>query len=54
MKAQVRTMSKFFIEDSIEISAPVSKVRRVFTDPVLTRQMGGEYVSDWKVGSPFG
>jgi len=54
MKAQVRTMSKFFIEDSIEISAPVSKVWRVFTDPVLTGQMGGEYVSDWKVGSPFG
>jgi uncharacterized protein YndB with AHSA1/START domain len=47
-------MSKFLIEKSIEISAPVSKVWRVFTDPALTRQMGGEYVSDWKVGSPFG
>ena len=47
-------MSKFFIENSIEINAPVSKVWRVFTDPVLSRQIGGEYVSDWKVGSSFG
>lgn len=47
-------MSKSFIEKSIEINAPVSKVWRVFTDPVLTRQMGGEYVSDWSVGSSFG
>ena len=47
-------MSKFFIEKSIEINASVSKVWRVFTDPDLTRQMGGEYVSDWKVGSSFG
>jgi len=47
-------MSKFFVEKSIEIDAPISKVWRVFTDPVLTRQMGGEYVSDWKVGSSFG
>jgi uncharacterized protein YndB with AHSA1/START domain len=46
-------MSESFIEKSIEISAPVSKVWSVFIDPVLTRQMGGEYVSDWKVGSPF-
>ena len=46
-------MSKLFIENSIEVNAPVSKVWRVFTDPVLTRHMGGEYVSDWKVGSPF-
>src|SRR5687768_13920664 len=44
-------MPKHFVEKSIEINAPVSKVWRVFTDPVLTRQMGGEYVSDWKVGS---
>ena len=54
MEVQVGTMSKFFIEKSIEIHIPVSKVWRVFTDPVLTRQMGGEYVSGWKVGSPFG
>jgi uncharacterized protein YndB with AHSA1/START domain len=47
-------MSKFFIEKSIEINAPVSTVWRVFNDPLLTRQMGGEYVSDWNVGSSFG
>jgi uncharacterized protein YndB with AHSA1/START domain len=47
-------MSKLFIEKSIEIKAPVSRVWRVFTDPALTRQMGGEYVSDWNVGSSFG
>lgn len=45
--------AKRLCKKSIEINAPVSKVWRVFTDPVLTRQMGGEYVSDWKVGSSF-
>jgi len=47
-------MSTTVLEKTIEINAPVSKVWRVFTDPVLTRHMGGEYVSDWKVGSSFG
>ena len=47
-------MSKLFVERSIEINAPASKVWQVFTDPAITRQMGGEYVSDWKVGSSFG
>jgi uncharacterized protein YndB with AHSA1/START domain len=47
-------MSKRFIQRSIEINAAASKVWQVFTDPVITRQMGGEYVSDWKVGSTFG
>lgn len=47
-------MDKNFITKSIEIKAPVAKVWKVFTDPLLTRQMGGEYVSDWKVGSSFG
>ena len=46
-------MSSDFVEKTIEINAPVSTVWRVFTDPFLTRQMGGEYVSDWKVGSSF-
>ena len=46
-------MSNKFVEKSIEINAPVSNVWRVFTDPALTRQMGGEYLSDWKVGSSF-
>jgi uncharacterized protein YndB with AHSA1/START domain len=47
-------MDRHKIEKSIEIHTPVSKVWRVFTDPALTKQMGGEYVSDWKVGSSFG
>ena len=47
-------MPKTSIERRIEINAPVSRVWRVFTDPALTRKMGGEYVSEWKVGSPFG
>jgi uncharacterized protein YndB with AHSA1/START domain len=46
-------MSNFSIKKSIEIRAPASKVWRVFNDPVVTRQMGGEYVSEWQVGSPF-
>ena len=46
-------MPHSFIEKSIDINAPVSKVWRVFTDPVLTRQLGGEYVSEWKIGSSF-
>jgi uncharacterized protein YndB with AHSA1/START domain len=47
-------MSKLFLERSIEINVPASKVWRVFADPVLTRQMGGEYATDWQVGSSFG
>ncbi|MDQ3004500.1 MAG: SRPBCC domain-containing protein [Chloroflexota bacterium] len=47
-------MSKRSVQRSIEINAPASKVWQVFTDPLTTRQMGGEYVSDWKVGSAFG
>ncbi len=47
-------MSKLFVESPIEINAPASKVWQVFTDPAITRQIGGEYVSDWKVGSSFG
>jgi uncharacterized protein YndB with AHSA1/START domain len=42
------------IETYITINAPVSKVWDVFVRPELTRKMGGEYVSDWQVGSPFG
>jgi uncharacterized protein YndB with AHSA1/START domain len=42
------------IEKSIEIHAPASRVWQVFTDPTVTRQLGGEYISNWKVGSSFG
>ena len=47
-------MSKRSVQRSMEINAPASKVWQVFTDPVITRQMGGEYVSDWIVGSTLG
>jgi uncharacterized protein YndB with AHSA1/START domain len=47
-------MAKPIIEKSIAINAPVKKAWSVFTDREVTRQMGGEYVSDWKVGSSFG
>jgi hypothetical protein len=42
------------IKQNITIHAPASKVWAMFNDPVLTRQMGGEYVSDWKEGSSLG
>jgi len=42
------------IERSIEVDATPSAVWRVFTDPVVTRTIGGEYVSDWTVGGSFG
>ena len=47
-------MSKRSVQRSIEINVPAFRVWQVFTDPVITRQMGGEYVSEWKVGSTFG
>jgi uncharacterized protein YndB with AHSA1/START domain len=47
-------MDKKNIKKIIKINSPTDKVWRVFTDPVITRQMGGEYVTDWKVGSSFG
>ena len=42
------------IEATIVIEAPVATVWRVFTDPHLSRQLGGEYVSTWGVGAAFG
>lgn len=47
-------MTKPYLEKSIIINAPAETVWQVFTDPELTRQMGGEYVTDWEVGSEFG
>jgi uncharacterized protein YndB with AHSA1/START domain len=44
-------MPQNVIKRQIEIHAPVAKVWSVFTNPEVTRQMGGEYVSDWQVGS---
>ncbi|HTF21069.1 MAG TPA: SRPBCC domain-containing protein [Chryseolinea sp.] len=42
------------ISKEIEIRATADKVWHVFINPAVTRQMGGEYVSDWKVGGPIG
>jgi uncharacterized protein YndB with AHSA1/START domain len=42
------------IETSVTISAPASRVWDVFIKPEVTQKMGGEYVSDWQVGSSFG
>lgn len=42
------------IKKTIDINASTKKVWSVFTDPNVTRKMGGEYVSEWKVGSSFG
>ena len=47
-------MSKRIIQKTIMINAHVRKVWKVFTDPAITKKMGGEYVTDWKVGSSFG
>lgn len=38
----------------VTIDAPPAAVWRMFTDTAFTRQMGGEYVSDWKEGSAIG
>jgi uncharacterized protein YndB with AHSA1/START domain len=42
------------LEAAIVIEAPVATVWRVFTDPHLSRQLGGEYISTWVVGADFG
>jgi len=42
------------IELSIHIDAPATHIWRIFSDPKFARQMGGEYVFHWKVGSSFG
>src|SRR5688572_14002318 len=38
------------IKKSILINASPHTVWRVFTDPSLTKKLGGHYVSNWKVG----
>ena len=42
------------IEKTIKIKAPLKKVWAVFTNPDITKQMGGYYDTDWKIGSSFG
>jgi uncharacterized protein YndB with AHSA1/START domain len=47
-------LSNRLIKKSITISAAPHQVWRVFTDPVVTRKMEGQYVSSWKVGESLG
>ncbi|MEO5979164.1 MAG: SRPBCC domain-containing protein [Chryseolinea sp.] len=47
-------MSNPVLEKTINVYASPEKIWRVFTDPMVTRQMGGEYVTDWQVGGAFG
>jgi len=42
------------ISKEIQVNATADKVWHIFINPAVTRQMGGEYVSDWKVGGPIG
>ena|ERR1700754_892292 len=42
------------VKTVIIIDAPAQEVWRMFSDASFTRQMGGEYVSDWKQGSAIG
>jgi uncharacterized protein YndB with AHSA1/START domain len=43
-------MSKNSIEREITIATSAANVWRIFTDPAVTRSLGGEYVSEWAVG----
>ena len=52
-KKQNLVMENRFIEKTIEIKAPLNKVWSVFINPDVTKQMGGYYDTDWKVGSSF-
>ena len=54
MKTECFNMENKIIEATIEINAPLHKVWSVFTNPDITKQMGGYYDTDWKVGSSFG
>ncbi|WAC13594.1 SRPBCC family protein [Dyadobacter pollutisoli] len=42
------------IDKKLEINALPGQVWKVFTDCEITRQMGGEYVTDWNAGNAFG
>ena len=47
-------MPNTLIQKTITITASPQQVWRVFTDPSVTRKMGGEYISTWKVGDSLG
>jgi len=41
-----RTVSK-----EISVNTTADKIWHVFINPVVSKQMGGEYISNWKVGN---
>jgi uncharacterized protein YndB with AHSA1/START domain len=44
-------MDKQVITKEITMNVPASQVWRMFVDASFTKQMGGEYSSDWQPGS---
>ena len=44
-------MGNRVVKKTIAIRSSPASVWRVFTDPAVTRQMGGEYLSEWTNGS---
>jgi uncharacterized protein YndB with AHSA1/START domain len=44
-------MDKQVVATEITMDVPASQVWRMFVDPSFTKQMGGEYSSDWEPGS---
>lgn len=47
-------MPQLSIERSMNIHATPARVWSAFTEPEYTHKFGGEFVTDWNVGSPFG
>lgn len=54
MRTPVPLHANLNIGKTIKINAPAKNVWRVFADSSVSRKMGGAYVTDWKVCSPFG
>jgi hypothetical protein len=47
-------MNPTLITKQISVNTTPDKIWHVFINPQVTKQMGGEYVSDWKEGSSIG
>src|SRR5688500_210394 len=46
-------MSHQIIKTTLEINSPISRVWSIFTNPNVTKNLGGYYACDWKIGSSF-
>jgi uncharacterized protein YndB with AHSA1/START domain len=42
-----------YVDKAYQIYAPASKIWKFFTVPFFSRKMGGQYLTDWKEGSPL-